>query len=56
MLLELDVVGQEKLKKVIVLIVGVGGLGFFVVMYLVVAGVGYLVLVDNDEVELINLQ
>jgi adenylyltransferase/sulfurtransferase len=56
MLPELDVAGQEKLKESTVLIVGLGGLGSPVAMYLAAAGVGHLILVDNDEVELTNLQ
>ncbi|MDM8564955.1 molybdopterin-synthase adenylyltransferase MoeB [Candidatus Halobeggiatoa sp. HSG11] len=45
---------QLALKKV--LIVGLGGLGSPVAMYLATAGVGHLVLVDFDRVDLSNLQ
>lgn len=48
--------GQEKLKKSRVLIIGMGGLGSPVSLYLAAAGVGRLGLADFDKVELHNLQ
>jgi len=48
--------GQQALKKSRVLVVGLGGLGSPVTMYLAASGVGHLVLVDFDYVELSNLQ
>jgi len=49
-------VGQRKLKQAKVLIVGAGGLGSPVAIYLALAGVGTVGLVDFDVVDLSNLQ
>jgi len=48
--------GQEKLLSSRVLVVGAGGLGSPMLMYLAAAGVGTLGIIDNDRVDLTNLQ
>jgi adenylyltransferase/sulfurtransferase len=48
--------GQKKISEAKVLMVGAGGLGCPVGYYLAAAGVGTIMVVDNDEVELSNLQ
>ncbi|MEM1658516.1 MAG: HesA/MoeB/ThiF family protein [Candidatus Jordarchaeales archaeon] len=47
--------GQKRLKKSTVAVIGVGGLGSPVSLYLAAAGVGKLILVDDGKVELSNL-
>jgi molybdopterin/thiamine biosynthesis adenylyltransferase len=47
--------GQERLKKSTIVIAGAGGLGSPVALYLAVAGVGTIKIVDNDMVEQSNL-
>ena len=53
---EIGIDGQEKLLASHVLIVGAGGLGSPVALYLGSAGVGQLTLVDHDRVDATNLQ
>ena len=48
--------GQQKLHDAKVLIVGVGGLGSPIALYLAGAGIGTLGLVDDDTVSISNLQ
>lgn len=52
---ELGPKGQQKLRDSRVVVVGLGGLGSISSLYLALAGVGYLRLVDQDTVELHNL-
>jgi sulfur-carrier protein adenylyltransferase/sulfurtransferase len=47
---------QQKLKDAKILIVGVGGLGAPVGLYLTAAGIGHIGLIDNDTVDITNLQ
>ena len=53
---ELGIEGQEKLLASHVLVVGAGGLGSPVALYLGSAGVGHLTIVDHDRVDATNLQ
>jgi molybdopterin-synthase adenylyltransferase len=53
---EVGEAGQEKLLASKVLVVGAGGLGAPVLLYLAAAGVGSLGIVDDDTVDLTNLQ
>jgi molybdopterin-synthase adenylyltransferase len=48
--------GQQRLKAACVALVGVGGLGAPAALYLAAAGIGRLILIDNDTVALSNLQ
>lgn len=56
LLQDVGVEGQEKLMDAKVLIVGAGGLGAPVSLYLAAAGIGTIGIVDNDVVDLSNLQ
>lgn len=53
---EVGIEGQDKLLKAHVLIVGAGGLGSPVALYLGSAGVGHLTIADHDRVDATNLQ
>lgn len=56
LLREVGGVGQEKLLKSKVLLVGAGGLGSPLILYLAAAGVGTIGVIDDDVVDLSNLQ
>lgn len=56
MLQDVGVEGQEKIKEAKVLVVGAGGLGAPVSLYLAAAGVGTIGIIDGDVVDLSNLQ
>lgn len=53
---DVGVEGQEKIKRAKVLVVGAGGLGSPVLMYLASAGVGTIGVIDGDVVDISNLQ
>jgi len=53
---EVGLEGQRKLKAASVLVIGAGGLGSPVALYLAAAGVGHIGLVDDDMVDVSNLQ
>ena len=53
---EIGIEGQQKLLAAHVLVIGAGGLGSPVALYLGTAGIGTLTLVDDDTVDLTNLQ
>ncbi len=53
---ELGVEGQQRLLNAHALVIGAGGLGSPVLLYLATAGVGHITVVDDDSVDLTNLQ
>ncbi len=53
---DIGIEGQTRIIQSSVLIIGAGGLGSPVAMYLACAGVGHIALVDHDVVDLTNLQ
>lgn len=55
MIPEIGIEGQERLKKARVFLAGAGGLGSPVSIYLAAAGIGTIVIADNDRVEMSNL-
>ena len=48
--------GQKRLKQARVLVIGAGGLGSPICLYLAAAGVGHITVVDDDRVDTSNLQ
>lgn len=56
LLKEVGGAGQQKLKDARVLVIGAGGLGSPLALYLAAAGVGHIGIIDDDRVSLDNLQ
>src|SRR5262245_66335334 len=53
---EIGIEGQEKLLAARALVIGAGGLGSPVALYLASAGVGHITICDGDDVDLTKLQ
>lgn len=51
-----DIAGQQRLRDAHVVVIGAGGLGSPVCLYLAAAGIGRLTVIDHDTVDLSNLQ
>jgi len=56
LLREVGIEGQQRIRSAAALVIGAGGLGSPVCLYLASAGIGRLTLVDGDTVDLTNLQ
>jgi len=53
---EIGIEGQERIQQARALVIGAGGLGSPVALYLSSAGVGHITVVDHDTVDITNLQ
>jgi molybdopterin/thiamine biosynthesis adenylyltransferase len=53
---QIGIEGQERLRRGHALVIGAGGLGSPVALYLAASGVGHITLADHDSVDLTNLQ
>lgn len=53
---QIGIAGQERLANATALIIGLGGLGSPVAMYLAAVGLGHLIICDFDHIDLSNLQ
>ncbi len=56
LLREIDIPGQQRILNAHVLVIGAGGLGSPVLLYLAASGVGHITVCDDDNVDLSNLQ
>ena len=56
MLPQIDIGGQQKLLDAHVLVLGAGGLGCPALLYLAASGIGNIIIVDDDIIELSNVQ
>jgi molybdopterin/thiamine biosynthesis adenylyltransferase len=56
LLREIDVAGQQRILDARVLVIGAGGLGSPVLLYLAASGVGHITVCDDDKVDISNLQ
>ena len=52
---EIGTIGQEKISKAKIAIIGCGGLGSAAAVYLAASGIGHLHLIDYDKIDLSNL-
>ncbi len=52
---EMDLIKQDKLQKSCVLVVGAGGLGSIALPYLASGGIGSIIVIDHDTVDISNL-
>ena len=53
---QVGVEGQAKLRSARIAVIGAGGLGSPVILYLAAAGIGHLTIIDDDIVDISNLQ
>lgn len=53
---QIQLEGQERLRRARVLFIGAGGLCSPAILYLAAAGIGFIGIVDNDIIDLSNLQ
>lgn len=56
LLREIDVPGQQRILNARVLVIGAGGLGSPILLYLAASGVGHISVCDDDNVDISNLQ
>lgn len=52
---KIGIIGQHKLKQTKILIIGAGGLGCPIILYLATSGIKYIGIIDNDNIDASNL-